>query len=110
MSAPKLPSTKSLYRRKGFRAYKPDAMTDAERQRKYRRKEGGRSINATLPPELAAGLIYLRKQWGMKTDREVVEASIRFLTICTRQGLTRLPQEIPPDYDDEEIDPSITML
>lgn len=110
MTAPKLPSAKSLYRRKGFRAYKPDAMTGAERQRKYRRKEGGRALNVSLPPEVAAGVIYLRKQWGMKTDREVVEASIRFLTICTRQGLTRLPQEIPPDPEDEEIDPDITML
>ena len=89
----------SLVKRKGFRSRKPSAMTPAERQRKYRRKQGGRSINATLPPEIAAGLLYLRKEWGMQTDREVVEAAIRFLTICTRQGLTRLPQEIPPDPD-----------
>lgn len=91
---------KSLYRRKGFRAYKPDAMTNAERQRKYRRKNGGRTINTQLPPDIAACLIYLRKQWGMSTDREAVEAAVRFLTICTRQGLTRLPQEIPPDDED----------
>lgn len=92
-------SPKSLYRRKGFRAYKPDAMTNAERQRKYRRKNGGRTINTQLLPDIAACIIYLRKQWGMATDREAVEAAVRFLTICTRQGLTRLPQEIPPDED-----------
>lgn len=83
-----------LTKKKGFRSRKPNAMTVAERQRKYRRKQGGRNYNATLPPELGAALIYLRKQWGMQSDREAIEASIRFLTICTRQGLTRLPQTI----------------
>ena len=90
---------KSLNKRKGFRSNKPDAMTNAERQRRYRRAQGGRTINTQLTPDIAACLIYLRKQWGMKTDREAMEAAIRFLTICTRQGLTRLPQEIPPDED-----------
>lgn len=84
----------ALKARKGFRSRKPDAMTEAERQRKYRRKQGGRLINATLSPEVAACLIYLRKQWGMESDREAVEAAVRFLTICTRQGLTRIPQSI----------------
>ena len=84
----------SLTKRKGFRSRKPDAMTNAERQRKYRLKQGGRTINTQLGPDIAASLIYLRKEWGMNTDREAVEAAIRFLTICTRQGLTRLPQEI----------------
>lgn len=84
----------ALRAKKGFRSRKPDAMTEAERQRKYRRKQGGRNFNATLDPEIAACLIYLRKQWGMQSDREAVEAAVRFLTICTRQGLSRLPQEL----------------
>ena len=84
----------SLTRKQGFRSRKPDAMTGAERQRKYRASMGGRGINAALPPDVAAGLIYLKAQWGMKTDREVVEAAVRFLSLCTRQGLTRLPQSI----------------
>lgn len=83
-----------LSKKKGFRSRKPDAMTDAERQRKYRLTQGGRTLNATLQPDIAASLIYLRKQWGMKSDREAVEAAVRFLTICTRQGLTRLPQSL----------------
>lgn len=83
-----------LVKKKGFRSRKPDAMTNAEKQRKYRRKSGGRNINTTLSPDIAASLIYLRKQWGMQSDREAVEAAVRFLTICTRQGLTRLPQRI----------------
>jgi hypothetical protein len=84
----------ALTKKKGFRSRKPDAMTLAERQRKYRRKQGGRNINARLDPAIAACLIYLRKEWGMKSDRETVEAAVRFLTLCTRQGLTRLPQSI----------------
>lgn len=87
-------SVDALTKRKGFRSRKAEAMTSAERQRKYRRKEGGRTINAQLTPDIAVSLIYLRKEWGMTTDREVVEAAVRFLTICTRQGLTRLPQAV----------------
>lgn len=83
-----------LTKKKGFRSRKPQAMTGAERQRKYRRKEGGRTINTALSPEIAASLIYLRREWGMESDRETVEAAVRFLTLCTRQGLQRLPQAI----------------
>lgn len=84
----------AMVKKKGFRSRKPDAMTGAERQRKYRLTKGGRTINTQLTPEIAASFIYLRKEWGMQTDREVMEAAVRFLTICTRQGLTRLPQRI----------------
>lgn len=85
---------------KGFRSRKPDAMTGAERVRKYRLIRGGRTVNMTMEPDVAAGVIYLRKEWGMKTSSEVLSAAVRFLTICTRQGLQRLPQEIPPDDED----------
>ena len=94
MTDPAKINPEALGKRKGFRSRKPDAMTVAERQRKYRRAQGGRTINASLSPEVAACLLYLRKQWGMQSDREAVEAAVRFLTICTRQGLTRLPQGI----------------
>jgi hypothetical protein len=87
-------SSKALTQKQGFRSRKPNAMTPAERQRKYRRKEGGRTINTALSPDIAASLIYLRREWGMESDRETVEAAVRFLTLCTRQGLTRLPQGI----------------
>lgn len=84
----------SLTKKKGFRSRNPYAMTSAEKQQRYRRKHGGRNINYTLAPEIAAGILYLRREWGMTTDREVLEAAVRFLTLCTRQGLTRLPQSI----------------
>jgi hypothetical protein len=93
MSIEKL-DPQAMVRKKGFRSRKPDAMTNAEKQRKYRLSKGGRTINTTLAPDIAACFIYLRKEWGMQSDREVMEAAVRFLTICTRQGLTRLPQRI----------------
>lgn len=94
MTDPDKISSDALTKKKGFRSRNPNAMTNAERQRKYRRTKGGRTINTQLAPDIAAALIYLRKQWGMQTDREAVEAAVRFLTICTRQGLTRLPQTL----------------
>lgn len=94
MTNPDAINPSALTQKRGFRSRKPTAMTNAERQRKYRRTQGGRAVNVTLAPEVGAGFIYLKKEWGMKTDRELVEAAIRFLTICTRQGLTRLPQTL----------------
>ena len=94
MTDPAKINPQALFQKKGFRSRNPDAMTGAERQRKYRLASGGRTINTQLTPEIAACLIYLRKQWGMQSDREAVEAAVRFLTICTRQGLTRLPQTL----------------
>ena len=87
-------TTESLTKKKGFRSRNPHAMTNAEKQQRYRRKHSGRFVNMDLVPDVAAGILYLQKEWGMKTYREVVEASVRFLTLCTRQGLQRLPQSI----------------
>jgi malonyl CoA-acyl carrier protein transacylase len=87
-------SPNAMTQRMGFGTYKSNAMTNAERQRKFRAANGGRTLNTSLAPEIAAALIYLKKEWGMETDREAVEAAVRFLTLCTRQGLTRLPQSI----------------
>jgi hypothetical protein len=86
-----------LTAKKGFRSRKPDAMTNVERQRKWRRKNGGRGVNFYMAPEIAASVIYLSNQWGMQSTQEVIEASLRFLTICTRHGLTRLPQTMDDD-------------
>lgn len=83
-----------MTKRMGFRSRKPDAMTNAERQSKWRRKTGRRQIHIALGPDVAAAVIYIRKEWGMQSNPEAVEAAIRFLALCTRQGLTRLPQSI----------------
>lgn len=94
MSNPDMINPDALTKRKGFGSRNPNAMTGAERQRRWRAAKGGRSINWTTSPEVAASVIYLKKEWGMKTDTEVIEAAVRFLNLCTRQGLTRLPQSV----------------
>lgn len=78
----------------GFRSRNPYAMTAAERQSKRRRANITRQVQLTLTNDVAAALVYVRKEWGMKSSREAIEASLRFLALCTRQGLQRLPQTI----------------
>ena len=85
---------KALTSMGGFRSRKQDAMTNAERQRKWRRKNGGRSVSYYADPVVGASILYLRKEWGMQTNQQVIDAALRFLTLCTRQGLQRLPQSI----------------
>lgn len=84
----------ALTKLKGFRSRKDDAMTNAERQRKWRRKNGGRSVSYYASPAVGASMLYLKKEWGMETNQQVIDAALRFLTLCTRQGLQRLPQAI----------------
>lgn len=69
------------------------AMTNAEKQRAWARANGGRAINCRVDVVGAANIIYLRKEWGLKTDAEAVRAALRFLAVMTRCGLQRLPQE-----------------
>lgn len=69
-------------------------LTNAEKQRRYRAKMGGRNINTSLKPDVAACFIYLRNEWGMKNNVEVMDAAVRFLALMTRSGLQRLPQSI----------------
>lgn len=83
-----LPQT--MGKRKGFGSYKPEAYTNAERQARYKARHGHRMVRAELTIEAAAAMLYLRKQWGFKSHRELVNAAIRFLAIETRKGLTRL--------------------
>jgi hypothetical protein len=78
----------------GFRSRKPHAMTDAERVQKWRRQRGVRQLQLDLTVEVAAAMLYIRNEWGMKSNKEAAEAAIRFLALCTRQGLTRLPQTL----------------
>lgn len=82
-------------KRLGFRSRKPDAMTNLERQRKWRSQQGHRTIGAyTLHPEAAAALLYLRKSWNFTTNQECLEAALRYLAIQTRRGLQRLDLDI----------------
>lgn len=69
---------------------KPGALTNAEKQRRWRAKNGGRGINFYCHPNAAASLLYVKKQWGFKTNQEAMEAALRFLAIETRKGLQKL--------------------
>lgn len=80
----------NMGKRKGFGSYKPEAYTNAERQARYKARHGHRMVRAELTVEAAAAMLYLRKQWGFKSHRELVNAAIRFLAIETRKGLKRL--------------------
>ena len=95
---------KSLNHRRGFRSIKPDAMTGAQRLRKYKAKLGGRAVNFYVDPDAAAAMLYLQKQWGMKTYKEAVQASLRYLAKHTRMGLEKLELDMVPDDDIDEDD------
>lgn len=83
-----------MRKKMGFRSINPEAMTNAERQSRWRRKQGSRKVQVNLDPAVAAAILYIRREWGIPSNAEAVKASLRFLALCTRQGLTRLPQTI----------------
>lgn len=74
----------------GFRSRNPEAYTNAERQARWKAKHGYRMVRAELSVEAAAALLYLRQQWGFKSNRELVNVAIRFLAVETRKGRERL--------------------
>lgn len=82
---------------KGFRSKNPNALTNAERQRRWRAKNGDRALGGVglyFHIEAAAALLYIKKQWGFKTSQEAVEVAVRHLAVQTRQGLKRIKLDI----------------
>ena len=71
---------------------KPAPLTNAERQKRWRAKQGSRGITVAFHAhtEATAALLYLRKQWGFTSNQEAVEVALRRLAIETRNGLQRL--------------------
>jgi len=67
-----------------------NALTNAERQARWRARHGGRSIRLDLSIEVAASLKYLRNQWGLSTDKEAAVVAIRALAVQTRKGLQKI--------------------
>lgn len=80
----------SFTKKRGFRSQKPEAYTNAERQARWRARHNARRISTDLPADSVAAMLYLRKQWGFKSQRELVNAAIRYLAIQTRKGLQRI--------------------
>jgi len=66
---------------------RPLKSTNAENQAKHRRKYGGRQLQMTMPPDVAAATIYLRKQWGFRSVSECAQVAILHLCVETRLGL-----------------------
>ena len=75
-----------------IRLDKPAPLTNAERQRRWRAKQGSRGVNVTFHShtEATAALLYLRKQWGFTSHQEAIEAALRHLALETRMGLKRI--------------------
>jgi len=83
-----------LEKRKGFRSRNPSALTEAERIRKWRAKNGGRGASVYFDIQGAAAMLYLKKQWGFKTTHETIHVALRHLAIQTRKGLQKLDLEM----------------
>lgn len=79
-----------MNRKMGVRSCNPNAYTPLERQLRYQARNGNRQVHACLTIEAAAAMLYLHKQWGFKSDRELVMVALRYLAVQTRKGLQRI--------------------
>jgi hypothetical protein len=82
-----------LNKRMGFRSRNPNAFTPAERKQRWRMKNGTQ-VNAKFDLIGSAALVYIKNQWGFKSNAQAVEAAVRFLAVETRKGLTKINLEI----------------
>jgi hypothetical protein len=69
-------------------------MTSGEYNRRWRAAHGGHDVRFSMRANTAAGVLYLRKQWGFKSVRETMEVAVQHLVIATRRGLTKIDMEI----------------
>ena len=75
----------------GFRSKNPNALTNLERQQRWRRKNGDRCVGSfCLHIDACAAMLYIKKQWGFESSQEAIEVSMRHLALMTRQGLKRI--------------------
>lgn len=66
------------------------SLTNAERQARWRAAHGSRQLKVNLSIETAAAIMYLKKQWGLKSDHEAAVVAIRALAVQTRKGLKKI--------------------
>jgi hypothetical protein len=85
---------KTIDKRMGFRSRVAEAKTNAERQRLWRNGASGRAVLAKFNHVGAASLVYIKNQWGFKTNVEAVQTAVRYLAVQTRKGLERIDLEI----------------
>lgn len=67
----------------------PKGLTENERLARHRAASGYRAIGF-VPPEAAAAMIYLKKQWGFKTNVQTAAVALLYLCKHTRQGLKQI--------------------
>lgn len=67
-----------------------------EKQRRWRLKNGGKVVSFPCRVDAAAALLYIKKQWQLKSDREAVEVALRYLAVQTRKnpGMTTLDLDV----------------
>lgn len=61
-------------------------LTKAELQRRWRAKSGSRTMTITCDIQSAAALLYIRKQWGIKSNAMACKIALRYLAIQTRMN------------------------
>jgi hypothetical protein len=71
----------------------------AERYRKFAKVHGS-GVRILLKAHEKAVLLYLRQQWGFKSNNEAIRASIAAVAVMTRRGLQRLDLVIDPERED----------
>lgn len=74
----------------GFRSRNPNALTAAERMRRWRLLNGSRQFFVQHDISSAAAGLYLQKQWGFRSQAETARVAIRYLAVLTRMGLKRI--------------------
>lgn len=57
---------------------------------KVMRQYGYARVTIMLPPEAHASLLYLKKQWGFKSNSEAATAALLYLVQQTRAGLSKM--------------------
>lgn len=67
----------------------PKGLTVNERLARHRAACGFRAIGF-VPPEAVASLLYLKKQWGFKTNVQTAAVALLYLAKHTREGLKRI--------------------
>lgn len=69
-----------------FEAKEKRRIHNRDKQRRWRLANGSKTLTLPCTVDVAAALLYCKKQWQLKTDREVAEVALRYLAIQTRKN------------------------
>ena len=77
-----------------FRMFHQEGLTRREKARRKDAAMGWRSVGS-IGPEGAAAMIYLKKRWGFKSNREAATVAMLYLAKASRNGLESI--DLEPD-------------